>query len=79
VSGLLVPAHDPGAIADALANLITDLQLAARLGSAARTRVTQRFSLEAMVAAMSRLYDELAVGGGNQRLERDPPAARGRV
>jgi glycosyltransferase involved in cell wall biosynthesis len=79
VSGLLVPAHDPGAIADALANLITDPQLAARLGSAARTRVTQRFSLEAMVAAMSRLYDELAVGGGNPRLERDPPAARGRV
>ena len=58
-SGLLVPARRPSALAGALARLIDDDRLAERLGQEARRRIAERFSLEAMVVATSRLYDEL--------------------
>ena len=44
-TGLLVPAGDPAALADALARVLTDDALAERLASRARRRIEERFSL----------------------------------
>ena len=59
VAGLLVPARDPGALAGALAEYAADPSLAQRHGAAARQRIEQRYSIDAMVAAYTDLYDRL--------------------
>lgn len=43
VTGLLVDPHDPAAVADALARILTDQDLAARLGRQGRARVVSDF------------------------------------
>lgn len=58
-TGLLVPAGDPAALADALATLAQDAGLASRLGRAGQERLRRHFSLEKMVADTEALYDEL--------------------
>jgi len=58
-TGLLVPAGDPVALADALAQLAHDPALARRLGEAGRERLRQRFSIEKMVGDTELLYREL--------------------
>lgn len=60
-SGLLIPPGDPRALAEALRAVLTDEALASRLGSAARRRSVERFSVERMVLEMAALYEELAV------------------
>jgi glycosyltransferase involved in cell wall biosynthesis len=60
-SGLLIPARRPAALAEALSKLIDNHELADSLGQEARRRTAEYFSLESMVAATSRLYDELVV------------------
>lgn len=50
--GLLVPIGRPGALADAIAQLIHDPAQATRLGHAARIRVTQEYSLNAMTTRL---------------------------
>jgi glycosyltransferase involved in cell wall biosynthesis len=55
-SGLLVPAYDPGALATALGELLTDAELRRRLAVGGRRRMEECFSLEAMVRAKERLY-----------------------
>jgi glycosyltransferase involved in cell wall biosynthesis len=61
-SGLLVPPHDPPALARALAALLADPQLRARLSTGARRRMEERFSLDAMLAAKEQLFVEAARG-----------------
>jgi glycosyltransferase involved in cell wall biosynthesis len=58
-SALLVPPRDPAALADALRRLLADAELRRRLGAGARTAFEQRFSAEAMTAAVAALYDEV--------------------
>jgi sugar transferase (PEP-CTERM/EpsH1 system associated) len=58
-TGLLVPAGDVQAMAQALVTLASAPAAAAALGRAGRERVEQRFSLQAMVGAYQRLYDGL--------------------
>jgi sugar transferase (PEP-CTERM/EpsH1 system associated) len=60
VAGRLVPARDPGALAGALAEYAADPELVQRHGAAARQRIEQRYSIDAMVAAYTDLYDRLA-------------------
>jgi glycosyltransferase involved in cell wall biosynthesis len=58
-TGLLVPAGDVQAMAQALVTLASAPAAAAALGRAGRERVERRFSLQAMVGAYQRLYDGL--------------------
>lgn len=54
--GLLVPANDPQALAQAMARLAGDAVLRAALGEAAFRRVTKQFSFEQMVREYEALY-----------------------
>jgi glycosyltransferase involved in cell wall biosynthesis len=60
VTGLIVPARHPAALAEALRRLLTDGELRARLGAAGRRRAEESFSLEAFRQAHLDLYAELA-------------------
>jgi glycosyltransferase involved in cell wall biosynthesis len=60
VSGLLVPAADPDALAAAVVELLLDPELGASLASAARTRVREAFDVAEQGRALSALYQQLA-------------------
>ncbi len=62
--GLLVSVRAPERLAAALATLLREPALAARLGRAARKRVEAEFSLESTVTHLENLYNELCVGRG---------------
>jgi sugar transferase (PEP-CTERM/EpsH1 system associated) len=57
VTGMLVPAGSPAALADALRAYIQDPALARQHGANARRRVEERFSIDAMVAGYLGVYD----------------------
>lgn len=59
-NGLLVPARDAGALADALARLLDDAGLRARLGGRARRTVEQHYSTEAVCGRLAAIYNDLA-------------------
>jgi sugar transferase (PEP-CTERM/EpsH1 system associated) len=59
VSGLVVPASDPSAMAAALGRYVLDPALAAAHGAAGRERVHRKYNMAAMVAAYESLYDSL--------------------
>lgn len=59
VTGAVVPASDPAALAAALAPYAADPALAALHGAAGRERVLKLYSMGAMVAAYQSLYDSL--------------------
>jgi glycosyltransferase involved in cell wall biosynthesis len=58
VSGLLVPPHDPPALADAIARLLKNHQLADMLARAGHDLVHDRFCVQLMVNAVQEIYDE---------------------
>lgn len=58
-TGLVIPSGDLDALAEALRRLIGDDGLRRRLGENARTEVSHRFSMAAMVAGTESVYDEL--------------------
>jgi glycosyltransferase involved in cell wall biosynthesis len=58
-TGLLVPPGNPVELAAAIRDLLTNRSLAACLAEAGRRRVQQKFSSEAMVQGVTRVYDEL--------------------
>jgi glycosyltransferase involved in cell wall biosynthesis len=57
---LLVPAGDPDALAHAMARLLDDTSLRARLGSEGRRRVEAEFSGDRVAARLAELYGTLA-------------------
>jgi glycosyltransferase involved in cell wall biosynthesis len=59
VQGLLVPPDDPAALAAAISRLLSDADLATRLGRAARRRVEERYSRDAMVRRFEKFYLQL--------------------
>lgn len=69
--GLLVPPKDDAALAEAIGAILADAELARRLGSQARARAVQRYSLERMVQANQDLYTHLLA----KRAKRRPAAA----
>ncbi|MEL7544616.1 MAG: glycosyltransferase family 4 protein [Pseudomonadota bacterium] len=58
VTGLLVPPRDATALADTLATLAGSQALRERLGSAAKERVRETFSLDRVTAQMFEIYRE---------------------
>jgi len=58
-TGALVPVADPEALADVMLEFLTDDDLRARCGAAAREFVARRFSWERCVEEYLGLYDEL--------------------
>ena len=58
-TGLEVPPGDPAALRAAMQRLAGDPALRARLGTAGRRRVEERFTLAGMVRAHLELYEEL--------------------
>jgi glycosyltransferase involved in cell wall biosynthesis len=59
VHGLLVPRRDPEAIAAAVGRLLDDEGLRTRLGRAAQARQQTLYTVEASVARLEQLYEEL--------------------
>ena len=59
VSGLIVPAEDPAALAEALARLQRDPGLAQRLGREAQAVVRERFDGERLAARLELLFRPL--------------------
>jgi len=59
VSGLLVEAGNPEALADAIAEFTVDAALRRRLGQAGRKRILERFSIEALLPRWKSFYHEL--------------------
>ena len=59
VSGLIVPRQNPDALAEGLVKIIHDPVLRRRLGKAARIRILNHFSLEAMVDRYVEFYNSL--------------------
>ncbi|MEW5913773.1 MAG: glycosyltransferase [Thermodesulfobacteriota bacterium] len=66
-SGLLVPARSPEALAQALGRVLSEPELAAALGQAARERVQAHFSLRRMMQEYADIYRQLAAGPGGGR------------
>ena len=64
VSGVLVPPGDSAQLTRALASLVQDHGLRARLGEAARAFVRPRFGIEGYVTSMVSLYDRLLAAKG---------------
>jgi glycosyltransferase involved in cell wall biosynthesis len=58
-SGLLVPEDDAPALAQAIARVLDDRELARRLGAAGRQRVVERFGAERLVRDIDALYARL--------------------
>ena len=59
-TGLLVPPRDPQALRAALLRLLSDDELRARLGAAARAAATEQFSQEAEATALVALWERVA-------------------
>jgi glycosyltransferase involved in cell wall biosynthesis len=58
VTGLLVPAGDPAALADAIEKMMGDPELRRRMGAAGAKRIREHFSIAEMIGKMERLFDE---------------------
>jgi glycosyltransferase involved in cell wall biosynthesis len=58
VNGLLVPPHDPDALAAAIARLLRDHPFADTLGRRGHDMVHDRFDLGVMVKAVQAIYEE---------------------
>jgi glycosyltransferase involved in cell wall biosynthesis len=65
-TGLVVRANDSDALAKSVNRLLADRGLRERMGRAGRERVRERFTAEAMMRGMDRLYEE-AVRGARAR------------
>jgi len=55
----LVPPDDPGALAGAIARLLDDPGLRARLGAAGRERVVRRFTWQVTAAGTAECYQAI--------------------
>jgi glycosyltransferase involved in cell wall biosynthesis len=58
-TGLVVPSHDADALADRLVAVLTDPDLAARIGAAGRDLVRESFDAEQMALETANLYREV--------------------
>jgi polysaccharide biosynthesis protein PelF len=77
-AGFVVPPRDHAAVAGACIRLLEDAELRQSLGSLARQRVLDRFTLDQWTNAYRRMYAELAAAGPRQADDAaaDPGAPR---
>ena len=66
-SGLLVPPGDEGALAGAIARLMDDPALAARLAEDGRTLVAERFSWDTIITELTGIYETVVAGRAGAR------------
>src|SRR5262249_37120001 len=66
VTGLLVPAGDPAALAKAIIQLVEDPGLAERMGAGGRELVRARFGLDRMLLRVEALYARALFGTGRE-------------
>jgi glycosyltransferase involved in cell wall biosynthesis len=62
INGLLVPVRDSKALAKAILRLLTDKNLAAKLGASAREKAVLEFEERIIIARTLSVYDELNAG-----------------
>ena len=74
VTGLLVPPRDHAALAAAIVRLLKDEALRGRMGDAGLARVSERFTVDRMVAGTAAVYARVAGTGHVAGIEH-PPAA----
>ncbi|XXY23508.1 glycosyltransferase [Sorangium sp. So ce216] len=82
VDGFLVPPKDPGALAEHLSRVARDGELRERARTRSPAKFAEQFSLEAMVEAHVRLFDELIArrrGGMAQPRSRAQAASAGPI
>jgi L-malate glycosyltransferase len=60
ITGTLVPPRDPVALARAIVRALNDERLRVQMGSAGLARVTERFTVERMVAGTALAYEHVA-------------------
>jgi glycosyltransferase involved in cell wall biosynthesis len=65
--GLLVPAHDPAALAEAIRHMAGSDSLRAQTGAAARRTVVEHYSLDRMAGSWDAHYRTLAASGERNR------------
>jgi glycosyltransferase involved in cell wall biosynthesis len=70
VSGLIVAPEDAPALAAAISQLLVDPEKALKMGSAGRKRVEEKFTIDAMMRRITRVYDGL-LGNNIDRGEAD--------
>jgi glycosyltransferase involved in cell wall biosynthesis len=66
VTGVLAPPRDPGALAAAAVALLADPERRRRMGEAARSAVSSRFSVAGLAEQMDTLYRGLLAGRGQR-------------
>jgi glycosyltransferase involved in cell wall biosynthesis len=57
-TGIIVPPHEPAALAEALSDLVSMPEKARAMGAAARTRAMQEYSLDIWIKRLTCLYEE---------------------
>jgi len=62
ITGFMVPAKDPKALAARILQLMADRTIAERFGRAGREKIEQEFSLETMTKRYEALYDQALTG-----------------
>ncbi len=56
--GIIIPPHEPARLADALSDLVSAPEKARVMGSAARVRAMQEYSLDTWIKKLTSLYEE---------------------
>jgi L-malate glycosyltransferase len=70
-NGLLVPASDPVALAEAICRLLNAPTFAAKLAEAARRRIFDRYSMRQLVESTSRFYESILDGKSSPTVRHD--------
>ncbi|WP_438021253.1 glycosyltransferase [Sorangium sp. So ce315] len=76
VDGFLVPPRDPGALVEHLARVARDGELRERARTRSPAKFAEQFSVEAMVDAHVRLFDELVARRRGSEVQPRPPRAQ---
>jgi glycosyltransferase involved in cell wall biosynthesis len=75
-NGLLAPPSDPASLAEAICRYLDAPAFAAQMGSAARRRIVERYSMHMLVENTSRVYEAVLDRGSSATTEQDIPLLR---